>query len=640
MKIAYKHLYECIDSKPSLENISESLFQLGHEHEIEDEIFDIELTPNRGDCLSLNGILRDLAAFYKINFDRDKYIDSIDELSLNFTNKAQTACPHIAFLKIEIDKEPDSYKGKLNNYFKDLKLNKNNFFTDISNFISYETGQPTHCYDFLKIGDTFSLEHTNNRETFETLLEKKVELSDKNLVFIKNNQVINLAGIMGGKSTSCDQNTKSVIVECAYFNPEEIIGKSLKYDIDSEAAHKFERGVDSECHEDVLRRFLKIVSDHSTIKNTSIFFKNYKPYKNTNIPLDVSAINKIIGIQISEKEYIESLTKFGFEINSSNIKVPSYRNDIKNQNDLAEEIARMIGYDNIPLKKFKIQKHNNVNNIDNNQNNLKNFLIDNGFFEVINNPFTEKGSSSSIEVDNPLDSRKKYLRTDLKNSLINNLLYNERRQQDSIKLFEFSDIYTTKNPLEKKKLIGILATGRVGKNFKDFSNLINVNYLSSLISNIMPINNLNFEDISRADLDSKIKNPIAYLELDYDEICNSIFEYKKSISHPKNLSSFIKYKPISEFPKIYRDLSYSITDFSNIEKLQHLINEFEHKYLKEVFIFDFFKNNKQGFIKIGFRFIFQSENKTLLDENVNTIISKIVEQSLELSGVEIPGLER
>ena len=193
----------------------------------------------------------------------------------------------------------------------------------------------------------------------------------------------------------------------------------------------------------------------------------------------------------------------------------------------------MIGYDNIPLKKFKIQKNNNVNNAYNNQNILKKFLIDNGFFEVINNPFTEKGSSSSIEVDNPLDSRKKYLRTDLKNSLINNLLYNERRQQDSIKLFEFSDIYTKKNPLEKKRLIGIIATGRVGKNFKDFSNLINVNYLSSLISNIMPVDNLNFEDISREDLDSKIKNPIAYLELDYDEICNSIFEYKKSISNPK-----------------------------------------------------------------------------------------------------------
>ena len=99
MKIAYRHLYECIDSKPTLENISESLFQLGHEHEIEDEIFDIEFTPNRGDCLSLNGILRDLSAFYKINFDKDKYVDSIDELSLNFTNKAQTECPQIAFLK-------------------------------------------------------------------------------------------------------------------------------------------------------------------------------------------------------------------------------------------------------------------------------------------------------------------------------------------------------------------------------------------------------------------------------------------------------------------------------------------------------------------------------------------------------------
>ncbi len=639
MKIAYRHIFDRIDSKPSIEDISESLFQLGHEHEIEDEIFDIEFTPNRGDCLSLNGILRDLSVFYKINFDKDKYVDSIDTLSLNFTNKVHTECPQIAFLKIEIDREPDSYKGDLNNYFKDLNLNKNNFFTDISNYISYETGQPTHAYDFLKIGDTFSLEHINNQCTFETLLEKKIELSDKNLVFIKDNQVINLAGIIGGKSTSCDQDTKSVIVECAYFNPEEIIGKSLKYDIDSEAAYKFERGVDSECHEDVLRRFLKIVSDHSSIKNTSIYIKKFKPYKNKYIPLDVNAVNRIIGVKLNKKEYIDSLIKLGFEINGDNIVVPSYRSDIKNQNDLAEEIARIIGYDNIPLKKFKIFNSNNSNN-SNNENKLKNFLKDNGFFEVINNPFTEKISTLSIEVDNPLDSRKRYLRTDLRNSLIKNLQYNERRQQDSVKLFEFSDIYTSKNPSEKKRLIGILASGRVGKNFKDFSNLINVDYLSSLISNILPIDNLNFEDISRADIESKIKNPIAYLELDYDEISSSIYEYKKSLTHPKNLSSFIKYKPISEFPRVYRDLSYSVTNFSNIENLQNLIDEFKHEYLKEVFIFDFFKNNKNGFIKIGFRFIFQSEKKTLLDEDVNNIISEIIDQSLSLSGVEIPGFKR
>ena len=135
MKIAYSHLVSHIKENPSIQEISNRLFQLGHEHEIDGNIFDMEFTPNRGDCLSVNGLLRDLSVFYTCNLKQKIYSGNIDSLLIDFENLSQDVCPKISFLKLEIDKIPDTYNGYLNNYFLDLNLNKNNFFTDISNYI-------------------------------------------------------------------------------------------------------------------------------------------------------------------------------------------------------------------------------------------------------------------------------------------------------------------------------------------------------------------------------------------------------------------------------------------------------------------------------------------------------------------------
>ena len=140
MKVPYKHLISYIPSKPSIYEISEKFFQLGHEHEIEDEIFDMELTPNRGDCLSVHGLVRDLAPFYEIDLNSDIYEKELKKLDIGFVNHAQEACSHISFLKIDIEGEIAPYNGRFKEYFKDLGINENNFFTDVSNYISYERG--------------------------------------------------------------------------------------------------------------------------------------------------------------------------------------------------------------------------------------------------------------------------------------------------------------------------------------------------------------------------------------------------------------------------------------------------------------------------------------------------------------------
>jgi phenylalanyl-tRNA synthetase beta chain len=634
MKIAYRHLVQHIEDSPSIEHISDKLFQLGHEHEIDDDILDMEFTPNRGDCLSINGLLRDLAAFYTVDLNHKVFSEKLNELQLDFENLSENICPKVSFLKLEIDQVPETYKNSLDNYFTDLGLNKNNFFTDVSNYLSYETGQPTHCYDADTMSGKLIFHEIEKNEEFETLLNKKITLTGKNSVFSLNDNVINLAGVVGGKSTSCSTNTKTVIVECAFFQPEAIIGKSVKYDIQSEASHKFERGVDPECHEKVLRRFIKLVSDHANIKDMSIISYKSKDNLIHQIPVNVKKINQIIGINISEKEYLSFLSKLGFVVEQGLIKVPSFRSDIKTQNDLAEEVARIIGYDNIATSKISIP--NNERTIYKAvENKLRFFLLDNGFYEVINSPFVSLSSQEAIKVDNPLDSNREYLRTNITNSLVENLLYNERRQKESIKLFEISDIYSSSNSINKKRKLSIIASGRVGENYKDFSKKINKKYLVMLFQEILPNEVFDFKVVSRESLDTKIKNEIVSLEVDINSFSSDILSYKEASQSPE---SFAQYSPISDLPSSIKDISYSIKDYRKTQQLQDLLLNYQSDIIKNIYIFDYFKNEKKEEIKIGFRFTFQSKKATLNSAEIELVYNDILKKSLNISGISIPGL--
>ena len=640
MKIAYEHLIKFIPSRPSIENISEKFFQLGHEHEIQNNIFDMELTPNRGDCLSINGLLRDLSVFYEVTPNNELYTDDIKSLDINFINNSPKACPSISFLKINIQGEISAYKGIFQDYFDDLEVNKNNFFTDISNYISYETGQPTHCYDAEKVTSLISLETIIEEYEFKTLLDKTIKLEDENLVFVQNDEVINLAGVMGGSSTACSKDTKSVIVECAYFNPENVIGQSIKYDIKSDAAHKFERGVDPLCHEKVLRRFLKIVDEHTTIKNVEIFKRDYISHNSIEIPFNIERINNILGLSYNSEELQDYLTKLGFNIDNNKIIAPS---DIKTENDIAEEIARVIGYNNIPIQPIKIPKLRSTpaKDFELLEQNIKSLLISEGFFEVINDPFVNHETNNSIKLDNPLDSGRKNLRINLEKSLIDNLLYNERRQQDSIKLFEITDVYyLEKKQLKNKRKLGIICSGRVGKNYLDFSRKIDNKYLTNILDKFNKKISFNPYLINRDELETKLNNKIIYLEIDLNELENYNFDTLDKEKLILNKNNFKKYIPISSFPSSVRDLSFAVADKEKYHDLQNLLLDYKNILIKEIFIFDFYHNEDKDEIKIGFRFVFQSNSSTITEGEVNNIMNEIIEKALSIPYVEIPGLKR
>ena len=633
MKLAYKDLINLLFEKPSKELLSEKLFQLGHEHEIHGDIFDMELTPNRGDCLSLIGLARDLNVFFGNSEVVDIFEDNIDALEIDFENLSPSDCPKISFLEIEIEEVVDNYRPYLENYFNVIDNKKTNFFTDISNYISYELGQPTHCFDKETIKDRLIFENKECNTIFKTLLGSSVTLKNKNCVFTLNGEIISLAGVMGGASTACSNKTKKVLVECAYFNPESIIGKSIKYNLRSDAAHKFERGVDIASQEKTLRRFAKVVQDHAKIKSIRLKSFSHVRSKNTSIPIDIDKINKVLGTSIAEHECLGYLKALGFDI-ANEIKVPSFRHDIKTNNDLAEEIARVIGYNNIrsvPIIQKKIVNDKSEGKV----GKLESLLVKNGFSEVINFPFTSKKEKESISIDNPLDSNRNNFRISLRDSLVKNLLYNERRQRDSIKIFEFSDIYTKNLGIKQQKKLGIIVSGRLGNNYNDFSKKLDNKYLHKLLNEGHDRDIFKIIEIPRNTLDTKKKDKIYFVEVCLEDIPVNFFS---SYSADKKNINFVNYVPVSEYPSSSRDFSFLINDYSQVEDVITILDNTSDEIIKDSFIFDFYKNDTKGIVKLGYRFVFQSNLKTLSDIDINNKVHEILSPILKMDGISIPGM--
>ena len=496
-------------------------------------------------------------------------------------------------------------------------------------------GQPTHCYDFSKIGSELTLKENTINTKFTTLLGNDIQLNGSDLVFTSKQEIVNLSGIIGGLSTACSKKTTNTLIECAYFKPESIIGKAVKYNLHSDASHKFERGTDPKCHEKVLRRFIQIVSDHAEIIKVELLTCDNDHYEEIELDFDINRVNRILGTEITEGYYKDSMIKLGFKIDKS-ITVPSYRSDISHQNDLAEELARVIGYDNIPVKSL----HLNVTpyKLDaSNENKLKIFLANNGFSEVVNSPFCPEGNPHSIKIDNPLDSNREYLRTNLTESLLENLIYNEKRQKDSIKFYEISDIYTlnkNKNTKKEKKL-AIIISGRRGLNYLEFSQRLDDKYLENLLRPLTDINlTKKIISIDRNNINSKIKTPIFVIELKISDLMDNLDAYVTTSPIPKD---FINYKKISEFPCSYRDLSFSLKDYKKIIQITKILSSHESDIIKSSFMFDFFNNEKTNEIKIGYRFIFQSQHKTLTDPEIDNEINKLVKQVTILDSVSLPG---
>ena len=635
MKISYKHLSRHLINEVSIETISDMLFQLGHENEIQGNILDIEFTPNRGDCLSVLGLARDLNALTPSHQELEIFNGELNTLNLDFSNIATNACNKISFLYLEVDQINNNYEDYLENYFSDLNINKNNLFSDVSNYVSYELGQPSHAYDFEKIVGEIKLKFLEDNIEFQTLLGKKINLQKGDLIFADDNEVINLAGLMGSQGTSCSQETKKVLIEFAFFQPDSLMGKSVKYDLNSDAAYKFERYVDPNLQEKSMRRFIQIISNHADISDMKMFSETFLDSPQRVIKLDARKINQILGTNISNQEIKEYLGKLSLEIADESIEIPSFRNDLETENDIAEEIARVVGYDNIIPSKLKMSE--NYIGSHNLEKYVSDFLRKKGLNEVINSQFSGINEKNCIVVDNPLDSNRKYIRTNLKDSLLENLTFNEKRQKDSIKLFEISDIYLSdgSGQIEKKKMLGIIASGRIGYNRRDFSKKINKNFIQNIFCDFDEKLVDEILKIARHNVDSKSKDEIFYLEIELSRLAPYFKDYELS----NETNKFVKYSDISEFPSSTRDLSVLVGQIEDIQKVSKIIDDHNASILVDRFLFDFYENKEKNQIKVAYRLIFQSKENTLSDKDVDKEMNKMVLKIIEIKNASVPGFK-
>ena len=635
MKISYKHLSRHLINKVSIETISDMLFQLGHENEVQGNILDIEFTPNRGDCLSVLGLARDLNALTPSHQELEIFNGELNTLNLDFSNIATNACNKISFLYLEVDQINNNYEDYLENYFSDLNINKNNLFSDVSNYVSYELGQPSHAYDFEKIVGEIKLKFLEDNIEFQTLLGKKINLQKGDLIFADDNEVINLAGLMGSQGTSCSQETKKVLIEFAFFQPDSLMGKSVKYDLNSDAAYKFERYVDPNLQEKSMRRFIQIISNHADISDMKMFSETFLDSPQRVIKLDARKINQILGTNISNQEIKEYLGKLSLEIADESIEIPSFRNDLETENDIAEEIARVVGYDNIIPSKLKMSE--NYIGSHNLEKYVSDFLRKKGLNEVINSQFSGINEKNCIVVDNPLDSNRKYIRTNLKDSLLENLTFNEKRQKDSIKLFEISDIYLSdgSGQIEKKKMLGIIASGRIGYNRRDFSKKINKNFIQNIFCDFDEKLVDEILKIARNNVDSKSKDEIFYLEIELSRLA----PYFKDYELINETNKFVKYSDISEFPSSTRDLSVLVERIEDIEEVSKIIDDHNASILVDRFLFDFYENKEKNQIKVAYRLIFQSKENTLSDKDVDKEMNKMVLKIIEIKNASVPGFK-
>jgi phenylalanyl-tRNA synthetase beta chain len=364
------------------------------------------------------------------------------------------------------------------------------------------------------------------------------------------------------------------------------------------------------------------------------------------VPFDSAKLNAVVGINFTEQEQLGYLSALGFQ-SGKNITVPAHRSDVDQLNDLAEEVTRMIGYNNIPSQVLALpvmaKKHKRSF-----EELVGNYLVNQGCFEVINNPFTDFEGKEAIAVDNPLDKQRAILRTCLMNSIRTNIAYNQNRQKDSIKFFEFSDIYKTSG---SERRFALAITGRVDKNAAEFNAQLDYAYLKGLVNSIcsdilkvqptyeltnkkgydfyesLSLNGVKLGGlgkVSKDTINSKVKTPVFACELTIDNLVV-----------PDN-----QFTSISDFPASLRDLSFTLTDLDKVGALTKLIDDTTNgnDLLTESFIFDFFNNKKLNLLKLGFRFKFQAEDKSLTDEEIDQIMGKLISDSLALDGISIEGL--
>ena len=648
---------------PLGENLTELL-------EINDVIFDINVTANRPDCQSILGLAREVAAVLDkpfkmpdLTFVEDKNVSTVNTIKV--TNNAYDLCPrYISRLvkDIKIEESPLWMKRRLFS----MGIRSINNIVDITNFVLTEVGQPMHAFDLNELeGKEIIIRRAQNAEKIVTLDEKEFELNSDNLVIADRVKPVALAGVMGGLNSGIKDNTSTVVFESATFKRDNVRKTSRQLGQRSDSSSRYEKGVDLYSVETGMKRALSLISKLGcgTISCDEYDLYEAEPTKNV-IKTTVSKVNAVLGIEVSAKEIESILNRLNFEVelNGDNLTVtcPLFREDMESYPDIAEEIIREYGYDKIVPTLLKTSEitPGGLTDAQLKINAVKDLLTGFGFNEMISYSFVNEKEFDLYDIDktnavrilNPLSEDSAVMRKSILPSVVKAVSYNLNRKNNQGRLFELAKVYIPKElplkelPVEEERL----AFAVFGDNEDFFTlkgvveSLVNLTCASSNVKyNVSSLKYLHPTRSADLIIDGEVYgsfgqlDPVLSEQLGIDKPV-----YVCEINYYKLKEKFddkIVFKPISKFPIVERDLAVVVDDSITCQQIIDVIKESGGEFLEKVSIFDVYKGvgipeNKKS---MAYNLIFSSLERTLNVEEIDQAVKNILDNLYKKLNAEL-----
>jgi phenylalanyl-tRNA synthetase beta chain len=673
MKASYNWLKEFVDFQLPPEELANKLTMAGFEVEAlekvnDDIVFDIGVTPNRPDCLSIRGIAREISAILEIPFqdtsvdiDKEKGKGPIVEI------KNPDICPRYSSRIIK-GVNPGSSPEWLSKRLESCGIRSTSNIVDVTNYVLLEIGQPMHAFDLDRLaGKKIVVKQAGDLGKFTTLDDEERTLSKEMLLIWDAEKPVAIAGVMGGLNTEVSQSTVNILLESAYFKPSSVRRTSKALNLSTESSYRFERGVDKEAVNLALDKAAQLIAEIAGGEFTCITDEYPVPFEQRTISVSLNKINSFIGADIDESFIRKVLKNLCCETEKKGdlltVTPPSFREDIERDIDIIEEVARLYGYDMIPstlpimqMNAAPEHKRQELIKI------LKDAMVKSGFSEVINYSFLNPGllgklklSSSDIRrniiyIRNPLRKEDSAMRTTLIPALINNVSINLNRGEKMLRFFEISTVFLQKG---KKLPDEVIQLGAV--------------YHKETTASVWQSKHDGFYDLKGAFenmlLDLKIANLSFSKDSDAAEpylhpgkSCSILIDDKKIGSigkiHPGVTDSFdIKgditiaeiydierilnaipskttYVSLPRFPYVERDIALIVNDEVTVSAVMKEILGVDSDIIETVNLFDIYKGKPipQDKKSLAFSIRYRDVNKTLTDDEVDALHSKIIKR--------------
>ena len=620
-----------------------------------DTLWEIGVTPNRGDCMSHLGIARELSNYFNLTLkENSQALKSNIESVIKVNSGKIKACNSYQSIEIENFTLSDS---NLNIRYRlsSIGVRVINNVVDYTNYVLHDIGQPLHAFDRDKLFGTISVRFAKDKENLKTLDEQERKLTSEDLIITDNDKPIALAGVMGGYDTEVTDTTTNLLIESAYFDKVSIMKTSRRLNLISDASIRFERGIDFNLQKQGLQRFVNLFENDQEINYSSIIDSSKNGISYDSISFDKNEIEQILGVELDDNFIRNTLIKLQIESEISDKKIkfksPSWRYDLERPIDLIEELAKHYGFNNF---ESTLPIGNNLNSTGDYWDKriyLSEKLSSTNFYEIQTLSFTDSLSNElftpekkSVSVINPIDQTQENLRTNLLTSLINTYKFNLESNGKTHRYYEINNVYDDSKhkkfkmiPNQEYSLGLLIPENETVEDRKGKTKTNNINTLANVIKNLFPSSEL--EHLTRPGfhknysylikLDNKIlgfMGKLSYKIQSELELHDSLYiaQINTENFNFDQLKAFT-YKPLSAYPFIKFDLSFSVPNDFQASDLINCIESILSDNENNISIFDNFTNEKTR--NLGIRIVTRSYEKTYTETESTEILEMIVKEA-------------